>query len=311
MKKIVWLLREKSNKRDEYSPSINWWYGILENLGYNVIYYPYETYDATEFIPQMKEYKPDFIFHSCYDLIHPEFEELKSTSKVYAVQSDDDWRFDFAKDWSPYIEANIGYAGKLERYLEAGIPEEKYIPTKWGFNPNTMLIDKNLPKDILLSHAGGLHADRVKLLNEFKLKGINPQFPPSKCFYEQIKELWKRSKYSLCFTKNSVMTGTQVKGRVSEIPYFTVLLSQGFDGIEEYYEPNKEFILFETIDEAIKKIKYYENNPAEYSKIYEAGKKRLLSTGTCYHRWNNILHKIDPEYKSINVQKLLKEKHKI
>ena len=28
----------------------------------------------------------------------------------------------------------------------------------------------------------------------------------------------------------------------SEIPYFSVLLSQWFDGLDNYYEPNKEFI---------------------------------------------------------------------
>ena len=205
---------------------------------------------------------------------------------------------------------NIGHAGKSERYLEAGIPKEKFIFTKWGYNPNTMGITKDFEKDVLLSHAGGLHADRIQLLNEFKDKGMNPNVIYD-CYYDQIKELWARSKYSLCFTKNSVMSGNQVKGRVSEIPYFSVLLSQWFDGLDNYYEPNKEFILFETVDEAIDKINFYEQNKKEYVDIFNAGKKRLLSTGTCYHRWNEILHKIDPDFKKVDVSKILKEKHGI
>ena len=44
MKKIVWLLREKENNRDEYSPAINWWYGILEELGYEVVYENFPSY---------------------------------------------------------------------------------------------------------------------------------------------------------------------------------------------------------------------------------------------------------------------------
>ena len=139
--------------------------------------------------------------------------------------------------------------GIAQNYIQ-NIDKEKFIPTKWCFNPNTMPVNGEFKKDIFLSHAGGLHADRVQLLNEFQAKGLNPQCATN-CFYEEIKQLWTRSRYSLCFTKNSVLTGTQAKGRVSEIPYFTVMLSQWFDGIEEYYEPDKEFILFETVDEAI------------------------------------------------------------
>ena len=44
MKKIVWLLREKENNRDEYSPAINWLYGILEELGYEVVYENFPSY---------------------------------------------------------------------------------------------------------------------------------------------------------------------------------------------------------------------------------------------------------------------------
>ena len=44
-KKIVWLFKEKRKIRDEYSAAVTWWYGILENLGYEVIYHPYEEYD--------------------------------------------------------------------------------------------------------------------------------------------------------------------------------------------------------------------------------------------------------------------------
>lgn len=320
MKKVVWLLRENGeNGRKEHSSAINWWYGTLEALGYEVVYkfFPDYGYSPSEFdidglYEDCKDFGADIILHVAYEKVHPELKRLQDFAKVYVIQSDDDWRFDFAKEWIPYIDGNISHAGKLERYLEAGVPEEKFISTKWCFNPNTMPVAGNIDmsKDIFLSHAGGLHADRVQLLNEFQAKGLNPQCATN-CFYEEIKQLWERSRYSLCFTKNSVLTGTQAKGRVSEIPYFTVMLSQWFDGIEEYYEPDKEFILFETVDEAISKIKYYEENQSEYKKIFEAGRKRLLSTGTNYHRWNNVMHKIDPDFKKVDVAKILKENHGI
>jgi len=318
MKKVVWLLRENGeNGRSEHSSAINWWYGALEALGYEVVYkffpdygYGPNDFNIDEFYDDCKAYGADIILHVAYEKVHPELSKLRDFAKVYVVQSDDDWRFDFAKEWDPFIDANIGHAGDVERYKEAGISEEKFIFTRWGFNPTTMMHYPKSEKNVLLSHAGGLHADRIQLLNEFASKGINPQ-AATNCFYTEIKQLWGRSKYSLCFTKNSVLSGTQVKGRVSEIPYFSVLISQHFKGIENYYEPDKEFILFETVDEAIEKIKYYEDNPDEYAKIYEAGKKRLLSTGTCYHRWNDIMHRIDPDFKKFDVSQILKDNHGI
>lgn len=317
MKKIVWLLREKANNRDEYSPAINWWYGILEELGYEVVYenfpsygYSKDNFNIEEFYNKCKSFGADIILHPAYENIHPELEKLKDFAKVYVLQSDDDWRFDFSVKWTPYITSNIGYAGKSEKYLKEGIKKDKFIPTKWGYNPITMQSNLEIKKDIILSHAGGLHADRKFLLSEFKNKGLNPKVI-SNCFYEEIKQLWARSKYSLCFTQNSLISGTQIKGRVSEIPYFSVLVSQGFEGIDQYYEPDKEFILFNSVDEAIDKIKFYENNPTKYKEIYNAGRKRLLSTGTAYHRWNEIMSKIDPDFVKVDVENILKEKHNI
>ena len=58
-KKIVWLFKTKRKVRDEYASSTIWNYGILENLGYEVVYHPYEDYNADEFYQLIKDYKPE------------------------------------------------------------------------------------------------------------------------------------------------------------------------------------------------------------------------------------------------------------
>ena len=316
MKKIVWLFREKANHRDEYSEAINWNYGALEAFGYDVSYewfpeYGYEELDIDSLCDRLRSHGADIVLHVAYEKVHPEMEKIKDFAKLYVLQSDDDWRFnDFAKDWVPFVDGTISFAGNWDDYKALGISEEKFIHTKWSFNPNTMLCDFPKERKTLLSHAGGLHSNRRDLIAEFRIKGMDVS-AISECYYEEIKSLWAESKYSLSFTMNSIMSGTQVKGRVAEIPYFTLMVSQHFNTIENYYEPNKEFILFETVDEAMDKIKFYEKNPKDYSKIFEAGKRRLLSTGTCYHRWNNILHKIDPDFQKQDVSKILKQRHGI
>ena len=309
-KKIVWLFKEKRKIRDEYSAAVTWWYGILENLGYEVIYHPYEEYDNDEFYRSIKEYNPDFVFHVCYDKIHTEFIKLKDFTKVYVVQCDDDYRYDnFAKYWIPFVDGVISYPGDFEKYKKDGLLENQFVKIKWGFNPNTMMYNKKKTTDIFLSHGGGLHADRVDKINQFKTKGDMDVSVINNCFYEELKQVWNSSKFSLTFTQNAMMAGQQVKGRVAEIPNFCVMVSEYFPGLENYYDLEKEIILFSSVEEAIDKINYFNENDKEYNKILKAGKDRVWNTNTHYHSWNNILHQIDVDYVKKDIGKLLKEKH--
>jgi len=294
MKKAVWLMNEYQN--GEYSPAIVFWYGILEKLGYEVVYYPYETYEIEKFYQDMKDYKPDFVFHPCYDKLHTEFIRLREFTKVYVVQSDDDWRFDdYAKFYIPFVDGTISYAADKQWYLDAGAQPNQIISAMWAFNPNTMMWEDK-EKDILLSHGGGLHANRKHLLEEFKQKGM-PVEVVSQVTYPTLLDTWNRSKFSLCFTMNSALTAQQIKGRVVEIGYHSLLVSENFKGIENYFEPEKEFILFNSVEEAIDKIKFVNSNESYYNTIKQASRRRLLETNTVYHQWNKIMSEIDEDYK--------------
>lgn len=304
MKKIVWLLKTQEN--GEHSPAVIFWYGILEKLGYNVIYYPYEEYEPDKFFNEMLEYQPDYIFHACYDKLHAEFIKLREFTKIYVVQSDDDWRFDsYAKFYIPIVDGTISYQAQAQWYLDNGATPEQIILAKWAFNPNTMLIENTPDKDIFLSHGGSLYGDREILINEFTQKG-QPVAIATQVQYGQLLDLWSRSKYSLCFTKSSQGNFRQKKGRIAEIGYHSVLVSEPFDGINEYFEPGKEFIMFETVDEAIEKIKYYESHPDEYNSMLSLSRKRIWETNTVFHQWDYIMNKIDNSYETKNITEILK-----
>ena len=309
-KKIVWLFKTKRKNRDEYSASTVWLYGILENLGYEVVYHPYEDYNADEFYYSVKDYKPDFVFHVGYGNVHTEMVRLKEFTKFHIVQADDDYQYETnAKFWIPLVDGVISYPAKYDSYKRDGLEENQFVKINWGFNPNTMMFDGKNTQDIFLSHGGGLHADRLNKINEFKTK-VNMDVTLIKdCYYEELKQFWSNSKFSLSFTQNAIMSGQQVKSRVAEIPYFSVMVSENFPGLETYYDLEKEMILFNSVEEAIDKINYYNKNEKEYNKLFEAGKKRLWNTNTHYHSWNNVLHQIDEDYVKKDISKLLKEKH--
>lgn len=312
MKKIVWVMNTRDKTGLYNSPAVIWWYGILENLGYEVTYYSYEQYNIEDFIDSIKEYKPDFTIVAAYSTLHTELIKLKPYTKLLVLQSDDRWRYDiFGKFWIPFIDGVITFEGELEKYVHDGLKPEQFHKMRWSFNPNTMASinnDTNVNKQLYISHTGGLHGDRKDIIAEFRNKGVNVIINQNPN-YEITKNIWNYSRYSLCLTMNSIISGRELKGRVVEIPNWCVLLTQPFPDMEQYYDMDKECVLFETIDEAIEKIKYLDNNPDDLRKIFEAGKRRLWNSNTVYHEWNKILPGIDPDYKPVDVIKLLKEKH--
>jgi len=309
MKKIVWLMNER--KGFDISPGMIWYYGILENMGYEVVYSSYEDYNSDEFYYSIKDYNPDFVIHPAYDKIHTEFLKLREFTKVYVLQSDDRWRYaDFSRYWIPIVDGVITYEGELKNYMSDGLKEENFCKFRWSFNPNTMnndVIEKPSSLAYNISHTGGLHGNREKMINEFNQKGKNINVFKD-IQYEQTKNVWSNSTYSLCLTMNSTNQTRELKGRVVEIPNFAVLLTEPFPEMEKYYEMDKECVLFNSVDEAIEKMKKIEKDKS-YIEIYSTGKKRLWSENTVYHEFDKIMPKIDPDYKKIDIKKLIKEKY--
>ena len=127
--------------------------------------------------------------------------------------------------------------------------------------------------------------------------------------YEQTKYTWGSSKYSLCFTMNSKLTTKELKGRVVEIPNFCVMLTQSFPDMEQYIDTDLDCVLFETVDDAIDKMKLLDSDSNLYNKILKRGKQTTWEKNNCYIEWQKILPNIDSDFKQLNVNKILKEKH--
>lgn len=310
-KKILWLFNEK--KGNDYSPAINFWYGICENLGYEVLYHPYEEYLAKgidDFYTRAKQFNPDFIIHAVYDKLHTELVRVREFSKLYVLQSDDRWRYaNFGKYWIPFVDGVITFEGEEANYVSDGLSADNFCKMRWSFNPNTMTFPL-VERTMYVSHAGGMHGDRAKRLNELIAAGVDVKvFQHQQCNYEQTKQVWASSKFSLCYTMNSLNTGRELKGRVIEIPNFCVLATEQFPDMEEYYDMNTECILFNSTEELIEKMNFFATNEVEYNRVFQAGRRALWNRNTVYTEWNKILPKIDPDYKSIDVHHLLKERH--
>jgi len=316
MKKVVFLFHENdATIPGERSPAMTWWYGILENMGYEVAYYDYVNFNFDAFYNEIKEYGPDFIIHAAYDQVHTEFVKLREIAKTFVIQSDDDYRFyNFGIYWIPFVDGIISFCGGRETmkqmYYQAGATEESFLHGYWSFNPNTMMLDGRQENKTLISHAGSIYGTRQGLINQFKEKRGWDVDVIKNVKYDEFKKRVASSAYSLCFTQASADPKIrQLKGRIFELPYHSILLSEPFPDMEQYYDLGEEIIVFNSVDDAIESIL---QNDVFTKSIKEKGKKRLLSNHTAYHVWDKyILPKMDPDYVPKNIAVLLKQCHNI
>lgn len=306
-------MEEKDRARDEYSSAIIWWYGILEKMGYDVTYYDYLNFDFDNFYNEIKGLKPNFIFHPTYNKIHTEFVRLQEFAKTYVIHSDDDFRFnDFAKYWVPFVNGTISFCGGDEYmknlYNSVGCDDKTFIKSYWCFNPNTMTHTHQLEKQFAVSHMGSIYGERTQKINDFKTYGISVDVFKDK-LYSEFKELTSKSVFSLSFTKSSNLAVNQIKGRIFEIPFSCILLTEPFPDMDKYYDLENEIVVFNSVQEACEKIRNLVSDTNRLNQIYQNGRDRLLSEHTAYHVWNRILPTIDEDYNPVNVSKILREEH--
>ena len=85
----------------------------------------------------------------------------------------------------------------------------------------------------------------------------------------------------------------QIKGRTFEIPGCGGFQLSGWaDDIESYFEPDREIVLFHTIDELIEESRRYLGDAHRRQAIAEAGHRRVVAEHTYERRFEAILREI-------------------
>lgn len=306
MKKVFFLLDHKHSEIEDYSAAIVYWYGVLDRMGYEVVYENYANYNPDEFYKKVREEKPFMVILANYfRAIHTEFSRFRDITKVYLLQTDMHRFYDeHVKIWIPYVDGIINYEGTEEWCLRDGLAKDGFLKMRWGLNPNMMCSQRsNKIKNI--SFYGGMHGDRPTTLSTLsKLTSVD--IIPSNVTYEEVKKSLSESKFSLNLSMNAPRTRKELKGRVIEIPAHCILLSEFAPELETYYYED-EFILFNSVEELVEKINKLDDK--EQVELFKRGNKALWGRNTAYHEWNKILPLMDPDFKPVDVDKLIREYH--
>ena len=107
-------------------------------------------------------------------------------------------------------------------------------------------------------------------------------------------KIYNQSKIVLNISFSSKGDKIQIKGRDFEVPGCgSLLITKDSEEISRYFIPNKEIVVYEDVNDAVSKIKYYLKNGAERERIAKNGYERALKDHTYEKRFLNILNFID------------------
>jgi len=112
--------------------------------------------------------------------------------------------------------------------------------------------------------------------------------------YREINDIWNRSKISYTPMEASVNADLlQIKSRAFEMGLSgTLMLCRLSPRLDRYYEPWKEFVPFEDLDDCVGKAKYYLSHENERARIAEAYRDRTRAEHLWIHRFKKMFEEI-------------------
>ncbi len=267
--------------------------------------------------------------HGRYDLViivthrdefFPEIlDEVKKYTVLMAWNCDDDWRWeDYSSKWIKH------YTYMVTTYRHIFEANRKKYPnlmlSQWGC---TGLCDgMDIYKDIDISFVGQIYGKRIqqmgKLKKHFKfltygegvhLNGLKDKIkkrlakflriPWKKDTYllssqNEVKKIWNRSKISFTPLDASRKGAIQIKARVFDMGLSeTVMLCTKNPALYEFYEPGKEFMEFENMEECIEKTKYLLANNSKRKAIAKAYYDRTKKEHLFEYRFNELFDNME------------------
>jgi len=298
----------------------------FEKLGHEVIPFYYDDFllDVEslqhKLLKVANQVKPDLVFFCLYQ-DQFKHETLKSLKEKYMTVNwfgDDQWRFDdftrhYANDFSWCITTDLYSVNKyraigqnnvlLSQWAAIDVHEKfeeaktyKYdVSFVGGYHPYRAWFIKQLAHNGVAVEAfgngwsnGPLSAEAMtKLFSESK---INLNISNSNSY--DIRYLFSSLKSMLLMFK-SKKSNSQIKARNFEIPFFGGFqLSDYVPSLELYFDIGSQITCYSGPEEAALQIKYYLENEESREAIRKAGQLKSRSQHGYYHRFKDILEKI-------------------
>lgn len=274
---------------------------------------------------RVEEYKPDLLFCFLYSDEYDPVLLQRITQETNVVTfnwfADDHWRFEsFSCKWAACFRyVSTTDQSSIPKYHAIGY--KNVLLTQWG--ANTAIYRKmDEPIEYDVSFVGQAHGDRPAIIRALQKQGISVDTRGthwkvrrwhsygvrlgiiSKKRYERIVnasrisqdemvKVFQRSRINLNLSASSQLKENQIKGRNFEIPACGGFQLSGVaERLEEFFEPNKEIVLYRSFDELVDKIRYYLAHESERAEVAEEGYQRVLRDHTYEHRFRELFRQM-------------------
>lgn len=276
----------------------------LKDLEHDVYFYDTVNPEEKSFSKIIESFKPDLIF--CCMTGNPQmtpfepWEEIRQETesgrtKTFNWFCDDTWRFkSFSSKACHYFNVcSTPEPSYIDNFKQVGY--DKIILGAWHSNKNYHPFIEFRDKTLESSFVGRMDPLRtpyVEMLKNYKV----PMVQITNVNYEELMMAYSNSKIGLNFSvnPNDPEFKTQMKARMFEIPGAnSLLLTEHHDGIENFFEINKEIVTWKSGQELLEKIQFLIKNPKIVEQISTRGHNRFLKEHQSHARLEKVLEEIN------------------
>jgi len=247
---------------------------------------------------------------TCADeFIQSVLDEARRRTTTVAWNCDDDWRWDgYSAKWAKHYTWMVTTYRHVLDANRAQFPN--LVLSQWGC---TGFCDGvQVKKDIGISFVGGAYGKRFEYIERLRktlgivalgkgisdlgdserinracIKGKVKRFVASTFripmagrdtelqTQSDVKNVWNRSRISFTPLEASRGGGLQIKARVFDMGLSgTLMLCNRNEALHEFYEPGKEYVEFDDLEDCVEKARFYLNHEAERERLAEAYYRR-------------------------------------
>jgi len=279
----LWLDTWYGTGKGESSDNMIFGHGLFDQLGFEETHIPLEEPIA---FPGFGKY--DLVFTVPYQKVI----DLRAWGPVVAWMCDDVWRYEsFGKPWAEVADLIV-----TTDPASAALYGDKGLLSNWAVRPEWELHARAVPQGLSASFQGQMYGARRDRLAELEqalsvtllANDTGEEYLSPQRYFEGIAA----SAFTICLTESSHRT-RQMKSRLFEPQLFnSILVTERVLGLEKYWTPGVECIVFDTAEEAARRVQQLAANWPERMAMARRAKARLLEEHTYQNRLSAVLDRL-------------------
>lgn len=299
-------------------PQFYYLFKVPESMGHQVDFFDHPTAARISldhmrrlFLTLLRGGKYDAVFLATHkdEFDEQTLAEARRYAPIVAWNSDDEWRWnDYSAQrvtWYDFMVTNSPDVYQREHLIHPNLLHAQWACTGFWNGEHT-------PKDIDFSFAGMLYGnrkDQILALHQsanlapFGMGAKELHLPPAANLPEDLRDprlqttipfdtinaLWNRSRISFTPLDSSNGATRQIKSRIFDMGLSgTLMLAHRAPYLDDYYEPEKEYVPFDTLEEAADKARWYLAHESARRAIAEAYARRTRAQ----HMWRQRIDQV-------------------